>query len=259
MFVGLLIFYGVALMIILVGGVSAFVLFRRKSLMLAGVSSLGVMSVLVLIWPLPIHGGFMFLGEAIYDEWSRDREQIVQQVSAEKKQVYLDNLNNRFRGELPVRYLVQLSEQWISVSYGLDQSAWMDTTSGLIWSDWLLLPLTDSLPSLRIGKLRCSEKAPAGFWALPTEAEHIIMKRAGGAEILPEAEIGSMSYIVDTDLKVEIPTYQVKAGNNSFSNKTGYFSVQCVARGPGSPERGYIKEDISLEEWNHYQISKLTR
>lgn len=46
---------------------------------------------------------------------------------------------------------------------------------------------------------------------------------------------------------------------NAFRNRTRDFSVRCIARGPGSPERGYIKQDISLEEWNYYQMSKLNR
>ena len=198
--------------------------------------------------------GFMFFGEAIYDEWYSNQERKVQQDTAEKKQDYIDNLSNRFRGELPIQYLERLSRKWMSVSYGLDQPAWMDTKNGQIWSDWLLLPLTNSLPSLQTGKSRCSELEPAGFWALPTEAEHIIMMRAGGAEILSQTETGSMSYIVDTNLNMEIPTYQVKGGNNTFRNRTRHFSVRCIARGPGSPKRGYIKQDISLEEWNYYQI-----
>ena len=63
MFTGLLIFYGIALTIILVGGLLTFVLFRRKGLLLAYVSSLCIMSILVLIWPLPIHGDSCFLAK----------------------------------------------------------------------------------------------------------------------------------------------------------------------------------------------------
>lgn len=253
----LLIFYGIALAIILAGGVCTFILVKRKGVLPATVSSLCVMLLLVLIWLLPIHGGFMFLGEALFDEWSRDRERIFQQKTDEKKQAFLGQLHKRFRGELPILSLARLSESWVSVRYGLDQPAWMDTKSGLIWSGWQLLPVTDSLPSLQSGKSRCSELAPAGFWALSTEAELVILNRNGGSNILPETETGSMAYIVDPDLKMELPAYRVKGGDNTSRKNSRYFSVRCVARGPGSPERGYIKEDISLEEWNDYQLHKL--
>ena len=35
------------------------------------------------------------------------------------------------------------------------------------------------------------------------------------------------------------------------------FHMQCVARGPGAPWRGYIKRHIPLEQWNRHQPAKL--
>lgn len=252
----MLIFYLVALAIIVGGGILTFTLLRRLGILLASAASLGVITVLVLIWPIPIHGGFMFLGEAIYDEWSRNRDKLTQLDVNKSKQDFLQNQEHRFRGELPFKTLQAVSEGWVHVVYGQNQFAWLDTQSGQIWSDWLLLSPTESLPPLSTAKLRCSEHAPAGYWALPTEAEHVVMKRSGGYNILPQPLTASMSYIVDTALNMELPTYRVKAGSNISNTASRRFSVRCIARSPDAPEQGYFKQDISLVEWNRYQLSK---
>jgi hypothetical protein len=257
MYPGLLIYYGIALTIILVGGLLCFIWLKHIHFLLRLFASLLIMSLLVLIWPLPIHGGFMILGESIYKEWRKDRQRVIHRDSTNRQQQYLDSLNQRFRGELPIKHLTELSSSWASVAYDENKQAWLDTASGQIWSDWLALPVTDALPSLEIGKSHCSELIPAGFWSLPTEAEHIIMRRNGGSDILPKTEGASMAYIIDTDFKMEMPTYRLTASSNFPNQKYRQFNVRCIARGPGGPSRGYIKQDISLTEWNHYQLSKL--
>jgi hypothetical protein len=253
----MLIFYSIALVIILSVGLLTFVLFRNKNKLLAVLLSLCAMSVLVLGWPIPIHGGFTFLGAAIYDEWSRDIGSAVHDKNKQKHQNYLDKLTNRFQGELPIQQIQTLSERWAKIIYNQNQSAWLDTTSGQIWSNWQLLPATDSLPPLQIAKHHCSEQIPTGFWSLATQAEYIVMSRNSGAAFMSKSGTNIMTYTIDTDFKMEMPSYRVKGGGNSFGNKIRRFSVRCIARGPGSPERGYIKQDISLGEWNRYQLSKL--
>ncbi len=253
----MLIFYVIALAIILGSGLLIFVLFKNKSKLLAATSSLCAMSILIFIWPIPIHGGFTFLGIAIYDEWSRDIERADQDENKQKQQDSLDTLTNRFLGELPIQQIQTLSERWAKIIYNQNQSAWLDTTSGQIWSNWQLLPTTDSLPPLQIAKHHCSEQVPTGFWSLATEAEYIVMSRNGGADFMSDSGTNSMTYTIDTDFKMEMPSYRVKGGGNSFGNKIRRFSIRCIARGPGSPKRGYIKQDISLEEWNQFQLSKL--
>lgn len=258
MSIGLLIFYGVAVAIIISGGLTVFLLVRRKSRLLAAVSGFASTSVLVLIWPIPLHGGFMTLGEAIYDEWSRDRQEIAQLRMDEEKQSYLERFQRRFTDELPILGKGTVGYGWQSVEYAPGQSAWLDTANGQIWSDWLPLPDTRSMPSLEMAKRRCRAYPPAGYWSLATEAEHALMWKAGGFKVLPPAGSGSISYVVDVDFRMEFATYDLGTSSNAAAEASGRFAVRCVARGPGGPAAGYMKKDISIDDWNRYQLSKST-
>ena len=80
-------------------------------------SGFASISVLVLIWPIPIHGGFINLGEAIYDEWSRDRQQIAQLRMDKEKQTYLESFQWRFTDELPILGEGALGYGWQPVEY----------------------------------------------------------------------------------------------------------------------------------------------
>jgi hypothetical protein len=256
MSVGLLIFYAIALVIILAGGFFVYWGFRRRGLVLALVLSLLTMAVLTLVWPLPIHGGFMLLGEAVWDEWSRDRAQKEIQKVSQKELDFLAALEDRFQGELLIVESRQLAGGWQQIVDGAGNSGWLSTASGMIWSQWLELPSAEALPALELARQPCMQMAPAGFWALPTEAEHALMWLAGGADVLPATSAGSVSYTVKVDFQMEMPVYQLGGGSNSGVETRNRFSVRCVARGPGSPKRGYIQMDIPLDDWNQYQLSK---
>lgn len=256
MAIGFLIFYGIAAAIILGGGFVVFWFLRRRSMVLAVILSLLSVPALVLVWPIPIHGGFMLLGEAILDEWSRDRAQEEHIRVDQKKQEYLDKLGGRFQGELAIVQSHPHSRGWQKIVDAESHTAWLATASGMVWSQWLELTATESLPTLALAKQRCAEFSPAGFWALPTEAEHVHMWLAGGLDVLPTTETGSVSYMVDADFQMEMPVYHVIGGDNSQARGARRFSVHCVARGPSGPERGFIRRDIPLEDWNRYQLFK---
>lgn len=112
------------------------------------------------------------------------------------------------------------------------------------------------MPTLEAAKRRCRDQAPAAYWSLPTEAEHAVMWKAGGHAVLPATDAGTVSYTVDADLRSEIATYRVGASRRSRPGAPRRFAVRCVARGPGGPARGFIKQDVSLVDWNRYQLSK---
>ena len=189
----LLTFYGIAVVIILSGGLSVFLLMRRRSRLLAVGLGFLTASVLVLIWPIPIHGGFMILGEAVYDEWSRDQRDRTELREDNEQQSYLESFQVRFIDVLPILSLSTADHGWQTVNYASGTSAWFDIANGQIWSDWLPLADTPSLPSLELAKDRCREYSPAGYWSLATEAENALMWKTGGLKVLPAADSGTVS------------------------------------------------------------------
>ena len=253
---GLLIFYGIAIAIILGGGLSAFLLLRRRSLLLAVALGLFVTSILVLLCPIPIHGGFMVLGEAIFDEWSRDRQRSQQVRTDQDQQAYLDSFSMRFTGELPILGRDTLGHGWQTITYAPGRSAWLDTVNGQVWSEWLMLAETPSLHRSNWPRNRCRQYPPAGYWSLPTEAEHALMWKSGGFQGTTAVDAGSVSFVIDADFRMEIATYDVGASSNSQADAGKRFAVHCVARGPGGPARGFIKRDVAIGDWNRYQLSK---
>ena len=253
----MLIFYGIAITIILGVGLLVFFRLRRRGQFLAICSSLVAMSVFVLIWPIPIHGGFMILGETLFDEWSRDRERGNDVRIDHQQQAYIASFAMRFAGELPILRRDAAGEGWQEVSYASGRLAWLDMDNGQIWSEWLPLAQTPSLPPLEVAKNRCEQYEPAGYWSLPTEAEHALMWKAEGQKVLPAAVAGSVSFIVDSNFRMEFVTYHLGgASSNTRPRSVRRFAVHCVARGPGGPARGYLRQDVSLEDWNRYQLSK---
>ena len=75
----IVLFYGVILSILVGVGTLLFRWLRRWGLAYALAASLFTLAVSVLTWPIPIHGGFLLLGQVIYEEWSRDREMALRQ------------------------------------------------------------------------------------------------------------------------------------------------------------------------------------
>ena len=252
----MILFYGIAIALILGGGVAVFLALRRYGHALAAVAGVVAAAGLVLVWPLPIHGGFMLLGEALYDEWSRERERMDRAREDRTRERYVQRLADRFRGELPIQDRVALRGGWQRVSFAAGRTAWLDTRNGQVWSAWLALGESPSLPALEDAKRRCREHEPRGYWALPTEAEHALMWNAGGADVLPASDAGSVSYVVDETMRMELPTYRLGRSDNARPQASRRFAVQCVARGPGGPARGYVKRDVPLADWNRYQLSK---
>jgi hypothetical protein len=253
----MLIFYGIAITIILGVGLLVFFRLRRRSQLLATGLSLVAMSVFVLIWPIPIHGGFSTLGEAMFDEWSREWEHRNDVQNDHEQQAYIDSFALRFAGELPFLGRDAAVDGWQEVSYASGRPAWLDIDNGQIWSEWLPLMQTPSLPPLELAKNRCEQHAPAGYWSLPTEAEHALMWKAGGQAVLPAAVAGSVSFIVDSSFRMEFVTYNLgSASSNTQPRSVRHFAVHCIARGPGGSARGYLQKDVSLEDWNRYQLSK---
>ncbi len=253
-----IVFYLVALLIILACGVLVYRWVRRRHPLLGVLAGLFCSALLVVIWPIPIHGGFTFLGATMYDElvdlWQRVEEKSV----ARKDQHFLQELEARFAGAIQYERVAALAGDWSTVTLPSGTVAWLDNHSGLIWSEPQMLTTDNPLGALEAGKALCLEYKPVGYWALPTEAERYQFWRAAGQQHLPHKVAPAMGYIVDGDMRMVLPSVSLPPSRSANNSKSGMtqLALRCVARGPAAPARGYLRSDIALTEWNRYQLAK---
>lgn len=257
---GIYLFYGIACLIICGGGVFVYRRLRYRNRIVAVISGLITSTCLVVIWPIPIHGGFIFLGEVMLDELSRQRQYAEQQQIREADVEFLQKLEQRFAGELPHKASISLTANWDALTLSSNRMAWYDRQSGLVWSESLPLSTTNPLGSVAEASRRCQNYAPQGYWSLPTEAERYQFWRANGSRYLPDKQAPALAVMVDETLRLQMPSASLASGqnNNQSENMSQQLIIRCVARGSGAPQRGYIRSDVPLTEWNRYQLSKIS-
>jgi len=255
----ILIFYLIALLVVLGSGVGVYWVFARRNRLLGAALGLLLVAVLVLLWPIPIHGGFTFLGEVLYSELENQMKARVEEKQATKRQEFVAQTTNRFHGRPGFSVVERLADDWYRVQTGDGVDAWYDAGTRLLWSEWLPLDSNEPLPPLERAKVRCQEHPPTGDWALASEVENYLLWKSDGRNLLPQAPGSSMSYLVADDLGMELPTYALRkqpapAGGHA-TVPTG-FAVRCIALGADAPAGGYARRDIPLNDWNRYQLSK---
>lgn len=254
-----ILFYGVAILIILGGGVLVYWWVGRHNRLLGVLAGLFSAAALVLIWPIPIHAGFTFLGAIMIDELRDELARVETVHEARKDQRFIQGLEARFAGVIAYGHVAELAGSWSTVTLPTGGVAWLDNHSGLIWSTPLVLTTEAPLLALEAGKTLCREKAPAGYWALPTEAERYQFWRAAGRQHLPHKVAPAMGYIVDEAMGMELPSVSLPPARSGNNHPRGAIPLmlRCVGRGPAAPTRGYIRSDIPLPEWNRYQLAKV--
>jgi hypothetical protein len=255
----LLFFYAIALAIILGCGWLAYRLLRRRSRVLALLAGLLTAGGLVLVWPLPIHGGFMLLGEALLRDLMHAGARHAEDRAAADRQAWFEQQVGHFAFELPLLERQTLAPGWQRVTTAEHRTAILDIAHGRLWSDWQALPAAAGLPPLELARSRCAELAPAGGWALATEEEFLLMWQAGGTQFLPTAATGSMSYSADPELGITLPSYQLHGGSNApgTARRASRFAVRCIARAPGGPAARTRRSEIPLAQWNRYQLERI--
>lgn len=257
----LFVIYGLLLALILAAGIFVYRAMRKHGKVLAVSLGLLTVTVLSLLFPIPTHGGVTFVFEVIYHEWKSPRYELTDTTADIKRQAFSERMNARFRAPIEFKVIASLSGDWNEVMLSDERQAWFDTNSKLIWSEWLSLEANDSLPTLKTAKARCRDYPPAGFWALSTEAENVLLWQSRGQQILPATAASSVSYSVEEQFQIEVPSYILRnrnSRNNRQANNQSLFVVRCVARSEGAPPGGYSKKDIPLDLWNRYQLSKLS-
>lgn len=253
------VFYGVVLAIIMGVGLLVYLRLARRGRLVAAVAACLTMLVLAGLWPIPIHGGVTFVIVELYHELERSLEQREKAQQEAERRAFVADAAGRFEGVLPFLHERQVAGSWTAVTFLERQPAWLDASSGLVWSETLPLEGGTGLPSLEAAKAVCARYPPLGYWSLPTEAEHYLFWKAGGRELLKDSGGSAVSYIVDDDLGTEIPTYnlrQASTGAGGQNHGHADFTIRCVARAADAPGGGYAKRDIPIEEWNRYQLAK---
>jgi hypothetical protein len=257
-----LLIYAFALIVIVGLSFAAYKLCACWGRIPAAIAATLTLSASILIWPIPIHGGFTFLLDVAWRELNHKYIQHQELKQTRIQNEFLAKLSQRFKGPLDVHPRQRLNSNWYEVQTQSGSRAWLDESSKMLWSELLLIHTTTNLPSLERAKAACSTLSPEGYWALPTEAENYTLWHSGGANVLPRFEYNMISYTVDEQFRLELPTYAMgkKSNNANMASQHGNaFAVRCIARTKDAPIRGYIKSDIALDDWNEYQLRKLIR
>ena len=259
----LLAFYAVAVLVIIGLAVGAYrLLAKRSRILAAGVSAL-LLSGMVLLWPVPIHGGFTFLGEILYRELGRALEQRAGDAGQRQTEAFTRQIEARFAGPLEFSVTERLSEHWSRVLIGDNGSVWHHGSSDMLWSEWLPLDTQSPLPSLDSARARCRQYPPSGYWALISEAENYLLWKSRAYELLPPAPVSTISELIELRPPMRTPTYDLRTASPDANQRGGRrigeprsFVVRCVARGPHAPAGGITRKDIPLAEWNRFQLLK---
>jgi hypothetical protein len=223
-------------------------------------TALVALLLLVVCWPLPIHGGFMLLGEVFVDEMLSMRERRHDELQTRRRDRFLAEQSERFGERLEFAPGVSLAAGWRAGRTRDGSPVWLDERSGLVWSDALELSIVQPQELLADARRACAEHPPRGQWALPTDAEGFHLWRDGGEAVLPHRHGRLVSQRVDTDFELALPIVRIvrtsDAARVGQQDEEPPWRVRCVALGASAPRRGYLDVDIPRDEWNAYQLAK---
>lgn len=186
--------------------------------------------------PVPIHGGFLLLGpEVARETWAEWRRSRATAADAQREQA----ADARFAG-------------WLAADAVGD--GWRDPATGLVWSPaiWRVDAITPAV--LAEGQRRCAGRAPAGYWALPRNAEFFWLARTDRAEGAWLADAFLWPDGLSLPSRISFPGPPATAADPAQRLTPDGTDVRCVAVTPPAPVRGYRSADIPLAEWNAFQL-----
>ena len=200
----------------------------------------------------------MTFGEILYYELKDELK-----LREEKREIQRKNkvVNERFVGALDFTFKKKLygSLQVVEIHGDDPMLAYFESHSHMLFSDWVQTNTTEGLLPLEDAKRKCHEIQPKGYWDLVTEAEnYLVMKTQDNFPFL-SASTSKVSQLIDTNYGISQPIYVLRNENyNTENTETNVrtFVFRCVARSINAPAGGYNNNDISLQEWNNYQLSK---
>ncbi len=190
----------------------------------------------VVFLPVPTHGGCLLLGpEVARDTWAEYRRSRAVVAEARRE----TRVDTRFAGWLPADAI---------------GDGWRDPATGLVWSPAIWRTPAVGPEALAEAQRRCAARAPAGYWALPRNAEFFWLARTDHAAgiWLADAFLWPEGLSVAARLSISSATSTgADAGQQLAPEAT---DVRCVAVTPPAPVRGYRSADIPLAEWNAFQV-----
>ena len=190
----------------------------------------------VVFLPVPTHGGCLLLGpEVARETWAEYRRSRAVAADARRE----TRLDTRFAG-------------WLADDAIGD--GWRDPATGLVWSPAIWHTPVVGPDALAEGQRRCAARAPAGYWALPRNAEFFWLARTDRAAGVWLADAFLWPEGLSVAARLSFSTAKTSTGADAGQRLTaGHTDVRCVAVTPPAPVRGYRSGDIPLAEWNFFQ------
>lgn len=201
---------------------------------------------LALLFPVPIHGGFLLSGELWWEalqEWREDRASR-EREKRERREKSQEQQAGRFAAPLATR-LLEAGVPWARVATEQGQLAYLHRPSGLVFS----APVPWAVPgevSWEAAHAACQAWPPAGSWALPTQAELYLFWRDDGSAMSPWGAGRFVSVLVDPELGLQMTVRHLGPGPER---------LRCVARDRLTDGTGIDRTEIALEDWNRYQLA----
>ncbi len=214
----------------------------------ASVASGMVLCAFALFFPIPIHGDLTFPLEMIWQELAQQSEACKEQRDEQGQQAFHQLLERRFRGVVDDYELVGNESVWHTVQLHNGEQVQLDSESGLLWHGPHVVPGSLQQMSIDEAEQFCQQLFPAGYWALPSEAEAALLWLHGGHRLMPATGHSAMLVRWDEALLLKMPT--------RFRGSRAGYALRCVALTQTVPRRGYLGSDLPLDLWNRYQLQK---
>ena len=227
-----------------------FRLVQKRNQFLSVLLVLFILPILILLTPIPAGHSVTILGEILYYEFKSNLRDHERQQAQDNKVTFI---NNRFNGVLDFTIDSHLYGTLHSVRLHLNNSinAVYETNSKMIFSDWINFDSKNSMPPLEIPTRICKKLKPESYWDLASEAEYSIVSLVTENKPFLSAPTSKISQMFDREYEFVLPVYSQKKPT------TNQFSFRCVARSVDAPLGGWRSSNISLENWNAYQLSKM--
>ncbi len=207
------------------------------------------------LWPIPIHGGVTFLGEIAYREVKHSLREKEHAIQVKKKTDFVEHYDKRTQGHFTYLSEKPLNENWLQITTP-QGSIFFDNLTGHYWSSIQHFRTSSPLTDLPAAKAFCQNLAPQGLWTLPTEVEQYYFWKNHGAAILPDGGASAIAILIDDNTQFEMPSVNLTAQSRQ-KNGIKTLPIRCLSPHQNSRPHHALKAAITLDEWNHYQLSKL--
>jgi len=206
----------------------------------------------LLLVPIPIHGGFMIFGEALFDgieEVLEDRREIVRE---QLQTDWHENFKDRLPEAVSIAEQISINPYWNKVILTDQTEAWMDIQEGLVWRDVILRGAGNEGKENLIKACR-----RAGSFTLALEIEFFYFYENLGPEVMPFANFRYPSLLIDDQFQLELLKWRNFLSRENQQQQSSEIAIRCVGRTPRVPAEGLIDRQISPLDWNSFQLAPI--